>query len=182
MLDGRGAEAGLAFASCRRRLPRDVRRGLGFRKLKVLSARPCKRSTSCSTGVLGAQGRRLPVDQPAAAVHGLLPLPHPHCAHLPRPALRCINPTDLMLPAGLTVLTFSNAHTHHRNAPPYPYMNYKASSWLQLGSCWLLLLPCGRRRCGCRRRSQRGRRGAFHAACCAGGATSPGTPTCCHDF
>ncbi|KAI7838921.1 hypothetical protein COHA_007327 [Chlorella ohadii] len=27
--------------------------------------------------------------------------------------------------AGLTVLTFSNAHTHHRNAPAYPYMNYK---------------------------------------------------------
>lgn len=30
------------------------------------------------------------------------------------------------------MLTFSNAHTHHRNAPPYPYMNYKASSWLLL--------------------------------------------------
>ncbi|KAL4421327.1 hypothetical protein ABPG75_010618 [Micractinium tetrahymenae] len=26
---------------------------------------------------------------------------------------------------GLGVLTMSNAHTHHRNVPAYPYMGYK---------------------------------------------------------
>lgn len=42
--------------------------------------------------------------------------------------------------AGLTVLTFSNAHTHHRNAPPYPYMNYKVSPGFQLVWCFLVVL------------------------------------------
>ncbi len=44
---------------------------------------------------------------------------------------------SLAVLAGLTVLTFSNAHTHHRNAPAYPYMNYKARREL---AC-LLMLP-----------------------------------------
>ncbi|PSC76680.1 cytochrome c oxidase subunit mitochondrial [Micractinium conductrix] len=30
---------------------------------------------------------------------------------------------------GLTVLTMSNAHTHHRNVPPYPYMDYRAKEF-----------------------------------------------------
>lgn len=31
--------------------------------------------------------------------------------------------------AGLTALTFANAHTHHRNVPDYPYMNYRVKDF-----------------------------------------------------
>ena len=46
------------------------------------------------------------------------------------------------LAAGLTVLTFSNAHTHHRNVPAYPYMDYRVSPFFSLFDAFWLCCCC----------------------------------------
>lgn len=33
------------------------------------------------------------------------------------------------MPAGLGVMTMSNAHTHHRDVPAYPYMEYRVKDF-----------------------------------------------------
>ena len=74
-------------------------------------------SANCSPASLLRARRPRPPPPPPLLL--LLPLPSS-----PLPALSSLPPPAL--PAALTALTLSNAHTHHRHETGYPYMGYRA--------------------------------------------------------